>query len=351
MNKIKVGLVGVTGYTGMELARLLCYHPNFELVAVTSRKEAGKKLSAVYPFLQGFGLGDLQITDANSAELAKQCALVFLAIPHGAAMELGAELLHNGCKVVDLSADYRLRSVDTYESWYKVTHTRKNELEQAVYGLPELYAERIKQAKLLANPGCYPTASILGLYPALKHGLISLEDIVIDAKSGTSGAGRGANVSTLYCEVADTFRAYNLGKHRHTPEIEQELAAVAGQDITVSFNPHLLPLNRGILATIYTKLLDKNTTFEDVHKCYEKVYGRSPFVRVLPCGALPELRNVRGTMLCDIGLACDERTGRLIIVSVIDNLCRGASGQAIANANLMCGFALEAGLQLPPLVP
>lgn len=348
---VKVGLVGVTGYTGMELARLLSQHPQLDLVQVTSRKEAGKTLASIYPFLQGFALGELVITDANADELAKNCELVFLAIPHGAAMELGAELFHKGCKVVDLSADFRLRSSQTYEEWYKVTHTRKAELASAVYGLPELYSEQIKTAKLLANPGCYPTASILGLYPAIKNKLISLEDIVIDAKSGTTGAGRGANIGSLFCEVSDTFKAYNLGKHRHTPEIEQELSAFAKENITVSFNPHLLPINRGILATIYTKLVSKAHDLSTAHALYKKEYSSHKFVRVLPEGALPELRNVRGTMLCDIGLAFDKRTNRLIIVSAIDNLCRGASGQAIANANLMCNLPLETGLNLIPMVP
>ena len=348
---VRVGLVGVTGYTGMELVRLLENHPCMELTRVTSRKEAGLPLAAIYPFLQGLRTGEIHITEPDAADLAAACDIVFLAIPHGAAMTMGADLLRKDCKVVDLSADYRLRDKRVYEQWYKVDHTEPDALAQAVYGLPELRADAVAKARLVANPGCYPTASILGLYPALKEGLIELADIVIDAKSGTSGAGRGTNLGSLFCEVHDTFRAYNLAGHRHTPEIEQELAAIAGQGLTVSFNTHLLPINRGILATIYTKLKNAGTSLSAVHEAYCRAYERHPFVRVLPLGKLPELRSVRGTMFCDIALVHDPRTGRLIIVSTIDNLCRGASGQALANANLMAGLPLDTGLRLAPLVP
>lgn len=348
---VRAGLVGVTGYTGMELVRLVEGHPAMHLVRVTSRKEAGKQLAAVYPFLQGLPSGDLVITEPDAADLAANCDVVFLAIPHGAAMTTGAELARRGCRVVDLSADFRLRDKAVYEAWYKVEHTEADALADAVYGLPELYAGQVAEAMLVANPGCYPTASILGLYPALKNGIIEMEDIVIDAKSGTTGAGRGAKVGSLFCEVHDTFKAYNLGAHRHTPEIEQELAAIAGTSITVSFNTHLLPVNRGILATIYTKLRDAAMTQDAVCALYADAYAGHDFVRVLPKGALPELRFVRGTMYCDIGLVVDPRTGRLLILSAIDNLCRGASGQAVGNANLMCGLPMETGLRLPPLVP
>lgn len=349
--RIRVGLVGVTGYTGMELARLTQQHPRLELAQVTSRKDAGKRLAAVYPFLRGFPAGDLLITAPDTEALARDCELVFLAIPHSAAMEMGAELFNKGCKVVDLSADYRLRNKSVYEAWYKVPHTRPEELAQAVYGLPELYAPAIAKARLVANPGCYPTASILGLYPACALGLVELDDIVIDAKSGATGAGRGANVGSLFCEVHDTFRAYNLAGHRHTPEIEQEISAITATPVTLSFNTHLLPINRGILATIYTRLKGAPADIASIHAAYAKAYEDSPFVRVLPLGTLPEVRNVRGTMLCDIGLVQDIRTNRLIIVTAIDNLCRGASGQAVANANLMLGLPLEAGLRLVPTVP
>ena len=350
---LRAGLVGVTGYTGMELTRLLEEHPHMRLARATSRKEAGQRLSSLYPFLQGMPSGELVISEPDAADLAAACDVIFLAIPHGAAMEMGAELLEKGCKVVDLSADYRLRDKTEYERWYKVEHTRPEALAQAVYGLPELAAQAIARARLIANPGCYPTASILGLYPALKHGLVETDNIVIDAKSGATGAGRGAKVPSLFCEVQDSFRAYNLAGHRHTPEIEQELSAIAGKPLTVSFNTHLLPVNRGILATIYTRLQvpPREQTLTEIHALYTEAYAPHPFVRVLPPGELPELRNVSGTMLCDIALVVDARTRRLIIVSVIDNLCRGASGQAVANANLMCGLPMETGLRLMPLVP
>lgn len=351
VKSIRVGLVGVTGYTGMELVRLIVGHPHMRLTRATSRKQAGSSLESLYPFLQGFEAGRLPVTGPDAGDLAEACDIVFLAIPHGAAMTLGAELVRNGLKVVDLSADFRLRDQSVYEQWYKVEHTEAETLNEAVYGLPELYAERVAKARLVANPGCYPTASILGLYPAVKNSFIETNDIVIDAKSGTTGAGRGTNLGSLFCEVHDTFRAYNLTKHRHTPEIEQELSGFAGEEITLSFNTHLLPVNRGILATIYTKLKKPATPLEAVHEAYVAAYDSHPFIRVLSIGKLPELRSVRGTMFCDIGLVTDPRTGRLIIVSVIDNLCRGASGQAVANANLMAGLPLTAGLWLAPLAP
>ncbi|MDR1243144.1 MAG: N-acetyl-gamma-glutamyl-phosphate reductase [Deltaproteobacteria bacterium] len=345
---IKAGLVGVTGYTGMELARLLSLHPEMELDCVTSRADAGKLVEDIYPFLRGFKSGKVVISFPETRELAERCSVVFLAVPHGSAMEMAGPLLDSSVKVVDLSADFRLRSTAVYEEWYGLKHNQAKALSKAVYGLPELYAPEIREAELVANPGCYPTAGILGLYPALKNSLIETEDIVIDAKSGATGAGRKASVSTLFCEVQDTFKPYGLPRHRHTPEIEQELSAIAGQKMTVSFNPHLLPVNRGILATIYTKPRCGQAA-ETIHKIYAETYARHRFVRVLPPGCLPELRNVRGTMFCDIALVPDERTGRLIILSVIDNLCRGASGQAVANANLMHGLPVETGLEFAPL--
>lgn len=350
MTIIRAGLVGVTGYTGMELTRLLAGHPNMRLVRATSRTEAGRPLADIYPFLRGLPGGDVVMTTPDPDDLAANCDVAFLAVPHGAAMEMGATLRQRGLRVVDLSADFRLRDPDVYEAWYKVPHTRRAELPQAVYGLPELYAEQVKKAGLVANPGCYPTATILGLYAALKHGLVETGDIVVDAKSGATGAGRKAAVGTLFCEVSDTFRAYNIGKHRHTPEIEQELSAIAGTPMVVSFNPHLLPINRGILTTIYAKLA-KSVSPQDVQAAFEQTWQGSRWVRVLPAGQLPETRHVRGTMFCDVGVVTDQRTNRLVILSAIDNLCRGASGQAVANANLMFGLPVETGLMLAPLMP
>lgn len=347
---LRAGLVGVTGYTGMELSRILASHPSMRLTAATSRQDAGKRLDTVYPFLQGLPGADVTLVEPDAALLARECDVVFLAVPHGVAMEIGAELYDAGVKVVDLSADFRLRDADVYEAWYK-PHTRREYIAKAVYGLPELYAADIAKVRLVANPGCYPTASILGLYAALKNGIVRTDDIIIDAKSGTTGAGRKAVVSSLYCEVADSFRPYNIGgRHRHTPEIEQELSVAAGESVTVSFNPHLLPISRGILATIYTKLKD-SLSQADVQAMYEDFWKDAPWVRVLPAGKLPETRNVRGTMFCDIAVTVDQRTGRLLITSAIDNLCRGASGQAVANANLMFGLPVETGLNFAPLVP
>ncbi|THB65401.1 MAG: N-acetyl-gamma-glutamyl-phosphate reductase [Desulfovibrio sp.] len=350
MSKYKVGLVGVTGYTGMELARLLAVHPSMTLVRATSRAEAGKPLKEIYPFVQGFELGEQIICLPDPEDLARACDLVFLAVPHKTAMDIAGTLRRHGVRVVDLSADFRLRDPNVYAQWYGVEHCEDSLLAEAVYGLPELYRHKVAQAGLIANPGCYPTSAILGLYPALKRGLIETTGIVVDSKSGTTGAGRKASVGTLFCEVSDTFRAYNLGGHRHTPEIEQEVSAIAGQDITLSFNTHLLPINRGILTTIYTQLTTELST-ERAVALYRDVYAQEQWIRVLDPGKLPETRFVRGTMFCDMGLVVDPRTNRLLIVTTIDNLCRGASGQALANANLMLGLDEAEGLNLPPLMP
>lgn len=352
----KAGLVGISGYTGMELARALITHPHISLVMATSRQEKGKTVQELYPFLRSYELGNLLISDNDPEQLAKECDVVFLAVPHGVAMESAAHILDcakkidKDVKIVDLSADFRIKESKVFEEWYHVPHTQTEYLKEAVYGLVDLYEEDIKKARLIANPGCYPSASILGLYPALLHKCIDIEDIVIDAKSGTTGAGRKAVVGSLFCEVHDSFKAYGLGKHRHTPEIEQELSLIAGQEMTISFNPHLIPMHRGILATIYTKLSQEYTQ-ESVHAIYEKTYKDKPFIRVLPSGQLPETRYVRGSMFCDIGVTVDPRTKRLIITVAIDNLARGASLQAIANANLVLGLPLHAGVDIIPLCP
>jgi len=351
VKKFRIGLVGITGYTGMELARLLASHPHMELTMACSRTESGKRLGDFYPFLEKLPGSDVMISVYNPDRAKELCDVVFLAVPHGKAMDMLAELHERGIKVVDLSADFRIHDASVYEAWYNVEHTQKQLLPEAVYGLPELYADRTASADIVANPGCYPTSSILGIYPALSRGLISPDDIVIDSKSGTTGSGRKPKVGSLFCEVYDTFKAYGLGTHRHTPEIEQEFSLIAGKPVTLSFNPHLVPMNRGILSTIYTKLKDPKTTIEEVHKAYEEAYAGARWVRVLPIGRLPETRFVRGSMFCDLGLVVDPRTGRLIIVSAIDNICRGASGQALANANLMCGLPIEEGLDAAPLLP
>lgn len=348
---IRAGLIGVSGYTGMELTRILASHPHMRLVLASSRAEAGKRVGELYPFLEHLPGAEVVITSPDVADAAQKCDVVFLAVPHGTAMELAGALHEHGVRVVDLSADFRIHDAAVYEDWYKVPHSRKSLLPEAVYGLPELYASAIAKARLVANPGCYPSCSILALHAALSNNLIHSDGIVIDAKSGTTGAGRKAVVPSLFCEVHDTFRAYSLGKHRHTPEIEQELSLLAHAPVTVSFNTHLLPLGRGILATIYTQLREPATNLDAVHDAYTRTWADSPWIRILPKGSLPETRHVRGTMFCDIGLVVDPRTQRLIIVAAIDNLCRGASGQAVANANLLFGLPVTEGLMFAPVMP
>jgi len=347
---INVGLVGASGYTGMELLRLLEAHPVFRLVLATSRQEKGRRLEAVFPQLYGRETGRLEITEPDVDRIAEACHLVFLAIPHGSAMNMAADLLQHGLKVVDFSADFRLQSAEVYAEWYGLDHEHPELLARAAYGLVELYAEPIRGADLVANPGCYPTSVILGLYPALAEGLVDPASLIVDSKSGASGAGRAPKTGTLFCEIQDTFRPYSLGRHRHTPEIEQELSKIVGRDLTVSFNPHLLPIDRGIISTIYARP-HPGVDSETIRRAFETHYGDKQWIRVLPEGMLPETRHVRGTMLCDLGVVFDPRTGQLIIVSAIDNLCRGASGQAVANANLMAGLDVSLGLEQAPLVP
>lgn len=343
MDRIRVGLVGISGYAGMELARLLASHRHFELTMACSRAEAGRRLESFYPFLCHLPGGDVEIS-VYDPDSASDCSLVFLAVPAGTAMKMAPELLERGIKVVDFSADFRLRDVATYGAWYG-QHTAPELLNQAVYGLPELYAERIAEASLIANPGCYPTASILGLFAALKHDLIHPDTVIIDAASGATGAGRKAQIPTLFCELSDNFRAYSVPRHRHTPEIEQELGVITGSRPVITFTPHIVPMKRGILATVYAKLKDASLEAEAIHAMFADTWRDCPWIRVLSPGALPETAHVRGSMYCDVSVAVDKRTGRLIILSAIDNLCRGASGQALACANLMCGLPVSCGLE------
>lgn len=345
MNEIKAGLIGISGYAGMELARILALHPAMRLAAAYSRADAGKRLGDYYPFLRHLPGSDVVIDVFDAAACAANCDVAFLAVPAGTAMQLAPELLRRGVKVVDLSADFRLRDAAVYEAWYKGVHCCPELLSDAVYGLPELHATEIATARLVANPGCYPTSVILGLHAALKHGLIDPCGIIIDSKSGASGAGRKAAIPNLFCEISDDFRGYGAVSHRHTPEIEQELGAIANSPILVQFTPHLVPMSRGILSTIYARLAEPQTDISHVLSLYAKTWEKSSWIRVLPHGTLPQTKNTRGSMFCDIGLAIDKRTGRLLIFSAIDNLCRGASGQAVANANLMCGLAVDCGLE------
>ncbi|HBI14344.1 MAG TPA: N-acetyl-gamma-glutamyl-phosphate reductase [Desulfobulbaceae bacterium] len=345
---LRVGIIGVSGYTGVELARILSGHPQVRITVATSRQHAGKFLSEIYPNLRG--CVDLTCTNPATEELSQLADFYFTAVPHKTAMDIVPPLLRAGKKVVDLSADFRLRDVSVYEQWYQ-QHTSRELLPEAAYGLPELYRERIRASRLTANPGCYPTSVILGLAPLLREGLIDPATLIIDSKSGTSGAGRGASVASLFCEVTDGFRPYKVGgSHRHIPEIEQELSVLAGSQVTVSFTPHLLPVSRGILSTMYARLT-RELDLAVLHKLYEQTYRDERFVRLCPAGSVPATQHVRGSNFCDIGLALDRRTGRIIVMSAIDNIVKGAAGQAVQNMNLMHGFVETTGLLGAPFFP
>lgn len=343
----RVAVIGASGYTGVELLRLLSLHPDTELVCVTSRQYAGQLVSDVFPSLHG--IVDLCFEDVDPVALAGRADLVFTAVPHQTAMGMIPALLAAGCRVIDLSADFRITDVEVYEEWYQ-EHTARELLDEAVYGLPELFREKISEARLIANPGCYPTSVALALAPLLEKGLIDHKTLIVDSKSGTSGAGRAAKVDTLYCEVNEGFKAYSLPRHRHTPEIEQSLTRLAGESVRISFTPHLLPVNRGILSTCYASLTDM-MSLDKLHEVYLAKYAAESFVRVLPKGKFPNIAQVRGSNFCDIGLSIDERTGRVIALAAIDNLVKGAAGQAIQNMNLMLSLPEDQGLLLPPVFP
>ena len=344
---LKVGIYGASGYTGQELLRLLIRHPEVEVVALTSRKFKGTPVSDVFPVFEG--LSDMKFIDASPDDVADLSDIVFLALPHGVAMEAVPLFLKAGSKVVDLSADFRLRDVKLYEQWYK-EHTVPDLIKKAVYGLPELYRDNIKAAKLVANPGCYPTGVILGLAPVLKEEWIDFTSIIVDSKSGVSGAGREPQTDSLFCEVSESLKAYKINQHRHMPEMEQELGLLAGADVKISFVPHLVPMNRGILNTIYAELRERVST-SDLIDLYKEFYSGEEFVRIYKMGTFPAVSSVRGSNYCDIGLTVDGGTGRVIIVSAVDNLIKGAAGQAIQNMNLMCGLSENSGLKLVSLFP
>jgi N-acetyl-gamma-glutamyl-phosphate reductase len=344
---IKVGIYGGSGYTGQELLRLLLGHPEAKVVAATSRRFEGMPVSEVYPALSG--RIDLVYTNNPPEVVAGLVDFVFLALPHGVSMKIAPAFIQSGRKVVDLSADFRIRDEAIYETWYG-RHTAVEMLGEAVYGLPELHREEIRKTRLIANPGCYPTSIILGLAPVLRSRWIDPSSVIADSKSGVSGAGREPQIASLYCEVEGGFKAYKVGGHRHTPEIEQELGSLAGREVKISFTPHLLPVKRGILSTVYAKL-EKDVTAEEATALYQEFYHKEPFVRICRAGQFPNLSSVVGSNFCDIGVTVDKRTGRLIVVSVIDNLIKGASGQAIQNMNLMSGLPEGAGLPMVALYP
>ncbi len=343
---VKIGIIGGSGYTGVELMRILALHPEAELVAITSRQHKGKSVTQIFPSLHCFE--ELVFMEPDLEAIAQKADLIFTAVPHQTAMEVVPFFLERGRKVIDLSADFRIRSQLVYEKWYQA-HSAPEYLEKAVYGLPEVYRDEIRQADLVANPGCYPTSSILPLVPLLRSGLIKPAPIIIDSKSGTSGAGRSASVATLFCEVNEGFKAYKVGSHRHTPEIEQELSAAYGKELKITFTPHLVPMNRGILSTIYADTEPDVTTETIIYRLRE-FYQGSPFVRIHPEGVFPNVCHVRGTNYCDMGALVTEG-GRLVMVSVIDNLTKGASGQAVQNMNLMFGLDETLGLMAPALYP
>jgi N-acetyl-gamma-glutamyl-phosphate reductase len=343
----QVAIVGASGYSGEELVRLLLSHPHAELGAVTSRQYAGQTLAQVFPkFAHHPRAKTLRFSEPKAELLAKQAQIVFLALPHGVAAEFAVPLLQLGCQVIDLSADFRVKSAAVYKDFYVHDHPAPELLAQAVYGLPELYRDQIKQASLVASPGCYPTSILLPALPLLKAGLVQPTSIIADSLSGVSGAGRKAELDYLFVECNESARPYGIPKHRHLSEIEQELSIAAGTQITIQFTPHLIPVNRGILTTLYLTPIDNNASSltNRLTACYQAAYANEPFVRLLEGKALPDTKNVVGTNVIEIAWRHDPRTGRLIVMSAEDNLVKGASGQAVQSMNLMCGFPETAGL-------
>ncbi len=345
---LNVAIIGASGFTGVELLRLLAHHKQVSVVAVTSRQYSSIPVGEVFPSLTSYS--DLVFTEPNIPDLIADTDVFFTAVPHAAAMKIVPDLLKNGAKVIDLSADFRLDSAEVYESWYQ-KHVCPEYIDEAVYGLCELNHEDIKGARLVANPGCYPTSILLPLIPVLKNNLVEPDSIVIDSKSGVSGAGRKAMLATSFCEVDESFKAYKIGEHRHTPEIEQELSKAAGKELNVCFTPHLVPMIRGILTTTYTRLARTDISTADVLHVLSEVYADKQFVSILPEGHFPSINMIKGSNRCVIGAKVDRRTNRLVLVSVIDNLVKGASGQAIQNMNIMMGFDESLGLQVVPVYP
>jgi N-acetyl-gamma-glutamyl-phosphate reductase len=346
--KVNIAIVGSSGYTGGELMRILLNHSRVSLTAITSEKSAGKPITTIFPHLAGMTSLNCEHLDPDT--IANKADVVFLALPHVTAQEAAFQFHKRGKKVIDLSADYRLSDPGEYENWYEHKHQYPELLKSAVYGLPELHRDRIRTAALVANPGCYPTSAILGIAPLMKNNIADPSSIIIDSKSGVSGAGRSPSVAHHYPEVNEGFMAYKVGTHRHTPEIEQELSGLAHKKITLSFTPHLVPMNRGILTTIYINMAISMDT-DRLLALYQEFYKNEPFIRLLPLGQFPNVRNVRGSNFCDIGVYIDSRTGRAIVVTAIDNLVKGASGQAIQNMNLMMGFNEAEGLRFAGLFP
>ena len=350
---IKVGIIGATGYAGGELVRILAGHKDAEIVWYGSRSYIDKKYAEVYQNM--FEIVEDTCLDDNMEELASKVDVIFTATPQGFLAGVLTEEILSRVKIIDLSADFRIKDVRTYEKWYKIEHRSPQFIEEAVYGLCELNRDKIKGARLIANPGCYTTCSILTAYPLVKEGLIDPDTLIIDAKSGTSGAGRGAKLPNLFCEVNENMKAYGVTNHRHTPEIEEQLGYAAGKEIVVNFTPHLVPMNRGILATEYATLNKKADgtlpTYEEVKAVYDKYYKNEKFVRVLEKDICPETKWVEGSNYVDVNFKIDERTGRIVMMGALDNLVKGAAGQAVQNMNLLFGFDEAEGLNLVPMFP
>ena len=345
---IKAGIIGATGYAGGELVRILTGHKDAEIKWYGSRSYIDRKYAEVYQNM--FQIVDAVCMDDNMEELASQVDVIFTATPQGLCASLVNEEILSKAKIIDLSADFRLKDVKVYEEWYKIQHKAPQFIEEAVYGLCEINREDVRKARLVANPGCYTTCSILTAYPLAKEGLIDMSTLIIDAKSGTSGAGRGAKLPNLFCEVNENIKAYGVATHRHTPEIEEQLGYAAGEKVVLNFTPHLVPMNRGILATEYAKLT-KDVSWEDVKAVYDKYYASEKFVRVLDQDVCPETKWVEGSNYVDIGFKIDPRTNRIIMMGAIDNLVKGAAGQAVQNMNLMFGLEESEGLDLVPMFP
>lgn len=350
---IKAGIIGATGYAGNELVRILMGHKEVEIKWYGSRSYIDKKYAEVYQNM--FEIVDDTCLDDNIEELANQVDVIFTATPQGFLAGVLTEEILSKTKIVDLSADYRIKDVKVYEKWYGIEHKSPQFIEEAVYGLCEINREKVRGARLVANPGCYTTCSILTAYPLVKEGMIDTSTLIVDAKSGTSGAGRGAKLPNLFCEVNENMKAYGVASHRHTPEIEEQLSYAAGEEIMINFTPHLVPMNRGILATEYATLKRKPDgslpTYEEVKAIYDKYYQKEKFVRVLEKDVLPETKWVEGSNYVDINFRIDERTGRIVMLGALDNLVKGAAGQAVQNMNLLFGFDEAEGLNLVPMFP
>ena len=345
---IKVGIIGATGYAGGELVRILMGHKEAEIVWYGSRSYIDQKYADVYRNM--FQIVDAKCMDDNIEALADQVDVIFTATPQGFLASVINENILGKTKIVDLSADFRIKDVKVYEKWYGIEHKSPQFIEEAVYGLCEVNRDKVKGARLIANPGCYTTCSILTAYPLAKEGIIDMRTLIVDAKSGTSGAGRGAKVPNLFCEVNENMKAYGVATHRHTPEIEEQLGYASGKEVVISFTPHLVPMNRGILATEYAKLT-KDVTWEEVKAVYDKYYANEKFVRVLDKDVYPETKWVEGSNYVDIGFKIDPRTNRIIMMGAIDNLVKGAAGQAVQNMNLLFGLPEDEGLELVPMFP